>query len=320
LTRALRGLHNQAEIGTKEPPMYKVIGVDGKEYGPVSLEQLKQWVSEGRLTTQTRVQQVGAPDWKAATQIPELAALPAARTGIPAGMPAPLPIRPAVGQQTSLATTSLVLGILGFLTCLTSIPAVICGHIALNRAKKFPDQYGGSGQAIAGLVTGYVVIAILIFLVPIEAAMFLPALSRAKQKAMSIKCVNNVKQLDLALIMYASENNQRLPSSNQWSDAILPFVQNRRDVFRCASGPANYRAHYAFNSRLSDVVAAEIKQPYRTVLVFEETDSDGWNLGGDNNLFPVKGPHTGGAVVIGFVDGHVEIVRPQNLSKLKWEP
>ena len=298
--------------------MYKVIGVDGKEYGPVGLEQLKQWVSEGRLTTQTRVQQVGAPDWKAASEIPELAALLAARTGIAAArVPAPLPTRPATGHQTGLATTSLVLGILGFFTCLTSIPAVICGHIALNNTKRSPEQYGGSGQAVAGLVMGYVVIALGVFLVP--TAMLLPALSRAKQRATQISCLNNVRQLDIAMTLYAAQSNQHLPSSNQWSDAILPFVSNQR-VFHCALGPSNYRSHYAFNSHLSDVVTTEIKQPFRTVLVFEESDGDGWNMSGDQNLLEGAGPHGGRTVIVGFVDGHVEFVRRENLSKLKWEP
>jgi hypothetical protein len=35
--------------------MYKIIGADGKEYGPVSTEQLRQWLTEGRVNNQTRV-------------------------------------------------------------------------------------------------------------------------------------------------------------------------------------------------------------------------------------------------------------------------
>jgi GYF domain 2 len=46
--------------------MYKVMGADGKGYGPISLEQFSQWAAEGRVSPQTRVQPVGAPDWRSA--------------------------------------------------------------------------------------------------------------------------------------------------------------------------------------------------------------------------------------------------------------
>ena len=53
--------------------MYKIIGADGKEYGPVTLEQLRQWVAEGRINTQTRVQPDAGLDWKLLGELPEFA-------------------------------------------------------------------------------------------------------------------------------------------------------------------------------------------------------------------------------------------------------
>ncbi len=43
--------------------MYKIIGADGKEYGPVNSDQVRQWVREGRANAQTRVQPEGSTDW-----------------------------------------------------------------------------------------------------------------------------------------------------------------------------------------------------------------------------------------------------------------
>jgi hypothetical protein len=43
--------------------MFKIIGADGKEYGPVSSDQLREWVREGRANAQTRVQPEGQTDW-----------------------------------------------------------------------------------------------------------------------------------------------------------------------------------------------------------------------------------------------------------------
>lgn len=42
---------------------YTVMGDDGKEYGPVSFEQIRQWIAEGRLEKKTPVKPVHAGDW-----------------------------------------------------------------------------------------------------------------------------------------------------------------------------------------------------------------------------------------------------------------
>ena len=55
--------------------MYKVIGVDGKEYGPVSAEQLREWIAGGRANGQSMVQAEGTEGWKPLAQLPEFAAV-----------------------------------------------------------------------------------------------------------------------------------------------------------------------------------------------------------------------------------------------------
>src|SRR5258706_2568484 len=53
--------------------MYKMMGADGKEYGPVSVDQLRQWIAEGRANAQTRVQSEGNAEWRAVGELPEFA-------------------------------------------------------------------------------------------------------------------------------------------------------------------------------------------------------------------------------------------------------
>jgi hypothetical protein len=179
--------------------MYKIVGADGKEYGPVSLEQVRQWVAQGRINAQTRVQAVGAEEWKTAGEFPEINAL---FTAVAPPPMAPLPT--ATGPRTGLAITSLVLGILSMLCfgVVSAIPAIVCGHLAYSRSRRAPAQYGGGGLAVAGFVTGYAGVFMTFVLV----AMLLPALAAAKSKAQSIACVNNLKQVGLACKVWALDH------------------------------------------------------------------------------------------------------------------
>jgi TM2 domain-containing membrane protein YozV len=44
--------------------MYKIVGADGQQYGPVTPEQMRRWIAERRANGQTLVQAEGSADWK----------------------------------------------------------------------------------------------------------------------------------------------------------------------------------------------------------------------------------------------------------------
>lgn len=193
--------------------MYKIVGADGKQYGPVSLEQFKHWVAQSRVNPQTRVQAEGSTEWKPAGEIPELNELfTTAGAGSSAALPPISPLTMGSGQEPAkgLAISSFVLGLLS-LICFgpfTGIPAIICGHIARSHARRLPTVYGGGGFAIAGLVLGYVGVVVSVLVYP---AVLLPALARAKERAQSISCQNNMKQIGLAFKIWAADHNGQFP-------------------------------------------------------------------------------------------------------------
>ncbi|MBU6401860.1 MAG: DUF4339 domain-containing protein [Verrucomicrobia bacterium] len=82
--------------------MYKIIGADQQEYGPISAEQLRQWITEGRANAQTRARAEGSPDWKTLAEFPEFAEVLGVK-----GPPPPLPSGGRVTTDTERAADRL---------------------------------------------------------------------------------------------------------------------------------------------------------------------------------------------------------------------
>ena len=122
-----------------------------------------------------------------------------------------------------------------------------------------PGRAGARGFTLVELLLVVAIIAVL-------AAILLPALSKAHERARAISCLNNTRQLDLAWQMYAGENGERLPynlgmagssfrSSLNWVNNVMtwdlssdntnlatltgaslgPFVSGNTGIYRCPS-------------------------------------------------------------------------------------
>jgi hypothetical protein len=129
--------------------MYKVIGSDQKIYGPVSVDQIRRWLAEGRVNSTTLLQAEGSNEWKPLSSIPEF--------GIPpvVSMPPPVPVK----RDNGMAIAGLTCGVLSNICCcfgvICAILGIIFSIIALNQHETHPQQ-GSKSLALAGLILSVV--------------------------------------------------------------------------------------------------------------------------------------------------------------------
>ena len=138
--------------------IYKIIGDNGHEYGPVTDEQIRQWIIQGRIERQTPVFVDGAKDWNFIGLLPEFSSY------FPT-IGAPPPITPptrgvfSAGQMAktnSYALWGMIFGILSLICCCCGFPFGILGLIfsliGLSQINANPQLHEGRGMAIAGLI------------------------------------------------------------------------------------------------------------------------------------------------------------------------
>ena len=92
--------------------------------------------------------------------------------------------------------------------------------------------------------TGFTLIELLVVIaiIAILAAMLLPALAAAKEKAKSIKCINNLKQMNLAYFMYVQDTGQTVRYSSTaalWMKTLIDYQSQVADVRLCPSTDTN---------------------------------------------------------------------------------
>lgn len=93
--------------------MYKIIGADGQQYGPVGMEEIRRWVAENRVKAQTLVQIEGTAEWKPLSSFPEFAS--ELKAAPPPFSATPPTIAPLSSTLASRASNKVAAGICGIL-------------------------------------------------------------------------------------------------------------------------------------------------------------------------------------------------------------
>lgn len=102
--------------------MYHIIGSDGRQYGPVSIEQLREWMQQGRVTLQTKVRPDAGGDWQLLAGLPEFSNFAAA----PPMAGAYPTVAPSLWADR--ASTKLAAGLCGILLGSLGIHKFILGY------------------------------------------------------------------------------------------------------------------------------------------------------------------------------------------------
>jgi prepilin-type N-terminal cleavage/methylation domain-containing protein len=151
---------------------------------------------------------------------------------------------------------------------------------------------------------------VVIAIIAILASLLLPVLAKAKAKAQTVSCLSNLRQVGLAMTLYADEWTGLLPGtahtslSNSWIYGLVPYLASVDRIRICPSEKrrqerlANQGTSYILNEYTSmepldpfgNPIPGEpsyrrldsIPRPATTMLAFEISDRQGTGIGADH--------------------------------------
>lgn len=166
---------------------------------------------------------------------------------------------PQMKKNAGLAVASLIVGIISFLTLsfvgIGAITGIVLGIAALSKIRKNPEQYGGQGMAIAGLITSALSIMIAVPLA-IILAVAIPNLLASRRAA------NEASAINILRTIAASEATYQATSGNGEYGTLRELANAQLIDVRMARGTKN---GYRFMVRVRPTLTPDEPASYEAV-------------------------------------------------------
>jgi prepilin-type N-terminal cleavage/methylation domain-containing protein/prepilin-type processing-associated H-X9-DG protein len=169
---------------------------------------------------------------------------------------------------------------------------------------------GNSHRSSQAVRSGFTLIELLVVIaiIAILAAILFPVFAKAREKARQSSCLNNQRQIAVAILMYAQDHDEVLPDhSSVWSE-----INVDRNILMCPTKGKKVANAYVFNSYVSSMSLGELQAPTETFLTTDGQHAATTSpLTYDNVAYFAEDTDQrhSNAAVTSFLDGHVEIAK-----------
>ncbi|MHB9131832.1 MAG: prepilin-type N-terminal cleavage/methylation domain-containing protein [Armatimonadota bacterium] len=150
---------------------------------------------------------------------------------------------------------------------------------------------------------------VVIAIIAILAAILFPVFAKAREKARQTSCINNQRQIGVAINMYVQDNSEQFfpdPVSSSWATFLKPY--NEPSIYDCPTMTgkgSNDAPEYGLNSSVFGVALGDISKPSSTIITGDLAKvSQVKNYALNTMDTDLDSRHNSGSVM-SCVDGHV---------------
>jgi len=193
---------------------------------------------------------------------------------------------------------------------LSSPTGVVMGAIAYGSFRRARQRVTGGSYALAAIVVGCAASLVL----PVGTRELTAQRRATRHRYGSSSCSSNIRQLGLAMTMYALDYDEAYPPCASWNALTMPYVRNK-SIYRCPDEDVETVPSYGMNRNFNLLPMVKVAEPNHAVCLFDSIP--GANREGGKELLPNPSRHDTGQN-IEYADGHVEFISNTKIDAQQW--